>query len=211
MRKYWIMGAVAALLISGCNKQETAVLTPTPAAKVELSPELAGRFSTLALECVHREFPNKIGHVFTSAADVGTPSQLHPAFYGCFDWHSSVHGHWLLVRLLHVGPEDAPWRADAIAKLSQSFTAENIAVEVAYFGAPNRASYERPYGVAWLLQLTENCESWPKKTMSRRRTNGWQHWNHWKPLSRPRSKTGCQNSLIPSGWEPIINLPLPLA
>ena len=163
MRKYWIMGAVAALLISGCNKQETAVLTPTPAAKVELSPELAGRFSTLALECVHREFPNKIGHVFTSAADVGTPSQLHPAFYGCFDWHSSVHGHWLLVRLLHVGPENAPWRTDAIAKLSQSFTAENIAVEVAYFGAPNRASYERPYGVAWLLQLTAELRELAQK------------------------------------------------
>jgi len=68
-----------------------------------------------------------------------------------------------LVRLLHVGPEDAPWRADAIAKLSQSFTAENIAAEVAYFEAPNRASYERPYGVAWLLQLTAELRELAQK------------------------------------------------
>ena len=155
MRKFRIMASVVALVFGGCGQQEAATKhVPelfAPVTNVGLSPELAGGFSKLALDCVHREYPNKIGHVFTSAADVGTPSQLHPAFYGCFDWHSSVHGHWLLVRLLHVGEADAPWRADAIAKLSESFTAENIAAEVAYFEAPNRASYERPYGVAWYL------------------------------------------------------------
>lgn len=156
-----MMGAVAALVLSGCGERATETVAPVVTTVNEsLTPELAGRFSKLALECVHREYPNKIGHVFSSAADVGTPSQLHPAFYGCFDWHSSVHGHWLLVRLLNVGEADAPWRAEAVAKLSQSFTEENIASEVAYFEAPNRASYERPYGVAWFLQLTAELREW---------------------------------------------------
>jgi len=173
MSKFLIMASAIALVFGGCGQQEeTTKPVPDLSAPVisvgsrtnaGLSPELAGRFSKLALDCVHREYPNKIGHIFTSAADVGTPSQLHPAFYGCFDWHSSVHGHWLLVRLLHVGEADAPWRADAIAKLSESFTAENLAEEVAYFEAPNRASYERPYGVAWYLQLTAELRELTQK------------------------------------------------
>jgi len=161
MRKLMMLGIVSALAFVGCGKTANETIAPNvPSVETSLTPELSGRFSKLALECVHREYPNKIGHVFSSAADVGTPSQLHPAFYGCFDWHSSVHGHWLLVRLLNVGEADAAWRADAIAKLSQSFTAENIAAEVAYFEAPGRASYERPYGVAWLLQLTAELREW---------------------------------------------------
>ncbi|MCF6274213.1 MAG: DUF2891 domain-containing protein [Robiginitomaculum sp.] len=165
MRKLLMMGMVTALILAGCGKNEATTIAPAVlASNTGISPDLEVRFSKLALECVHREYPNKIAHVFTSAADVGTPRQLHPAFYGCFDWHSSVHGHWLLVRLLNVGQADAPqnqsWRADAIAKLSQSFTAENIAGEVAYFDAPNRASYERPYGAAWFLQLTAELREW---------------------------------------------------
>ncbi len=163
MIKLLVMGATAALMLDGCSKKEDVGAMPVATVNDNISPELAGRFSTLALDCVHREYPNKIAHVFTNATDVGTPNQLHPAFYGCFDWHSSVHGHWLLVRLLHVGPQDAPWRADAIAALSQSFTAENIAAEIAYFEAPNRASYERPYGVAWFLQLTAELRELAQK------------------------------------------------
>ena len=156
MKKILIMGSITALLMVGCGegKVEAPIAAPQIPVNQTITPELAGRFSKLALECVHREYPNKIGHVFNSDADVGTPRQLHPAFYGCFDWHSSVHGHWLLVRLLHVGEQDAVWRAEAIAKLSESFTTENIAAEIAYFEAPSRASYERPYGIAWYLQLT---------------------------------------------------------
>ena len=110
------------------------------------------RFAKLALSCIHREFPNKISHLMNSAADVGTPSQLFPAFYGCFDWHSSVHGHWLLVRILNTDPE-TPYRAAILSALAQSFTPEHIAGELAYFEAPDRASFERPYGTAWFLQL----------------------------------------------------------
>jgi hypothetical protein len=124
---------------------------------------LATRFAQLALDCVHREYPNKIGHVLNSDADVGTPSQLHPVFYGCFDWHSSVHGHWLLVRLLHLAPEiglSAEIQDRIRASLNQSFSAEGIATEVAYFEAEGRKAYERPYGVAWFLQLTAELREW---------------------------------------------------
>lgn len=133
---------------------------PSPISQAVFNSELETRFSKLALDCVHREYPNKIGHTMSSDMDAKTPRQLHPAFYGCFDWHSSVHGHWLLVRLLHVGGQDGPWREEAIAKLSTSFTAENIAVEMAYFDSPVRGSYERPYGVAWLLQLCAELREW---------------------------------------------------
>ena len=170
MKKFLWMSAVSVVLIAGCGEKTPSAPVTVKEAPAEISavatsltPELTRRFSKLALECVHREYPNKIGHVFNSAEDVGTPSQLHPAFYGCFDWHSSVHGHWLLVRLLNVGGKDAPWRADAVAALSESFTAENIAAEIAYFEAPNRASYERPYGVAWFLQLTTELRELSEK------------------------------------------------
>jgi hypothetical protein len=125
--------------------------------------ELAARFARLALDCVHREYPNKIGHVLNSDEDARTPSSLHPVFYGCFDWHSSVHGHWLLVRLLRtVPPEQFPegLRDQIISALQKSFTAQGVAEEVAYFQAENRKSYERPYGVAWFLQLTAELREW---------------------------------------------------
>jgi hypothetical protein len=124
---------------------------------------LATKFSNLALDCVHREYPNKIGHVLNSAKDARTPSSLHPVFYGCFDWHSSVHGHWLLVRLLRTAPADQlspELRGEIINSLKQSFTPEGVAVEVSYFEAENRKSYERPYGVAWFLQLTAELREW---------------------------------------------------
>jgi hypothetical protein len=130
-----------------------------------IDPQLAGKFARLALDCVHREYPNKIGHVLNSAEDARTPSSLHPVFYGCFDWHSSVHGHWLLVRLLRTVPEDQmslELRSEMVSALNRSFTSEGVAEEVAYFEAENRKSYERPYGVAWFLQLTAELSWLPK-------------------------------------------------
>jgi hypothetical protein len=120
------------------------------------------RFARLALDCVHREYPNKIAHVMNSAADAGTPSQLHPVFYGCFDWHSSVHGHWLLVRLLRTARDDLPVEMglQIVEALNRSFTAEGVAAEVAYFQAEGRKAYERPYGIAWFLQLTAELREW---------------------------------------------------
>ena len=93
----------------------------------------AGRFAELALACVHREYPNKISHVLAGDTDVRPPRTLTPVFYGCFDWHSSVHGHWLLVRLLREFPE-APFAAPARAALAGSFTTENVAAVRAELG-----------------------------------------------------------------------------
>lgn len=156
--KYTIMTA-AIFGLQGCSSEAEA-----PLAQLEyptmIAPELADRFSALALTCVHQEFPNKISRTTDTAEEIGTPKELFPAFYGCFDWHSSVHGHWLLVRLLRVGPQDAPWRDEAIAKLNQSFTAENIAGEVANYNRSAAGSWERPYGLAWYLQLTAELREW---------------------------------------------------
>ena len=119
----------------------------------------ADRFAALALKCVHQEYPNKIAHSMTSDADAKPPRQLTPAFYGCFDWHSSVHGHWLLARLTRLNPK-ATFAAEARRALDQSLTAPNIAAEVKYLNADGRTGFERPYGLAWLLQLAAELKEW---------------------------------------------------
>jgi len=130
------------------------MLTPLVlAATLSLDAQAAERFANLALACVHKEYPNKIAHVLQSDQDALPPRTLTPAFYGCYDWHSSVHGHWLLARLVRLQPE-AAFAAKARAALRQSITPENVATEVAYLNGAGRASFERPYGLAWLLQLT---------------------------------------------------------
>ena len=119
----------------------------------------AERFAKLALDCVHKEYPNKIAHTMSSDADVAPPRELTPAFFGCYDWHSSVHGHWLLARLARKFP-DAPFAATAREALAKSLTAPNIAKEAEYLRAEGRASFERPYGLAWLLQLIAELREW---------------------------------------------------
>jgi hypothetical protein len=119
----------------------------------------AGRFAQLALDCVHREYPNKISHLLTSAADAKQPHELTPAFYGCYDWHSSVHGHWLLARAVRMFPQ-GPFAEKARAALAQSLTTENLAAEVAYLRGEGRSSFERPYGLAWLLTLASELRAW---------------------------------------------------
>jgi len=119
----------------------------------------ADRFARLALACVEKEYPNKISHVLNSDADVAPPRKLTPAFYGCYDWHSSVHGHWLLVRLVRTSP-DAPFAARARDALRKNLTAENLKQEAAYLRGEGRASFERPYGLAWLLQLSVELREW---------------------------------------------------
>src|ERR1700757_3320588 len=112
----------------------------------------AERFANLALACVHKEYPNHISHTLNSDTDVSPPRKLTPAFYGCYDWHSSVHGHWLLVRLVRTFP-DAAFVPAAREALRRSLTAENLTQEAAYLRGQGRASFERPYGLAWLLPL----------------------------------------------------------
>ena len=139
----------------------TAQNRVSPPQSARLSADTAQRFADLALACVHKEYPNKIAHAMNSDADVEPPRKLTPAFYGCYDWHSSVHGHWLLARLTRTFPNAgfAPQARDA---LEQSLTKENIAQEVAYLTADGRASFERPYGLAWLLQLGQELREWDK-------------------------------------------------
>jgi len=119
----------------------------------------AERFAKLALACVEKEYPNKISHVLNSDRDVAPPRKLTPAFYGCYDWHSSVHGHWLLVRLLRTFP-NASFAGAARDALQKSLTAENLKQEAAYIRGEGRASFERPYGLAWLLQLCAELREW---------------------------------------------------
>jgi hypothetical protein len=130
-----------------------------PITRPTFDASTAERFATLALACVHKEYPNKISHNLNSDADVAPPRKLTPAFYGCYDWHSSVHGHWLLVRLIKTFP-DAPFASPARAALRQSLTVEKITQEAKYLRAEGRASFERPYGLAWLLQLAAELREW---------------------------------------------------
>ena len=123
-------------------------------AQTSLTESQASHFARLALKCVAKEFPNKPEHVMNDRRDVQTPSELHPSFYGCYDWHSSVHGHWMLVRLLRTFPNLR--EADDIQQaLDKNLTRENVLVETAYLKQANRQSFERTYGWAWLLKLAE--------------------------------------------------------
>jgi Protein of unknown function (DUF2891) len=119
----------------------------------------AARFATLALKCLHQEYPNHLSHTLANDADARPPRELTPAFYGCYDWHSDVHAHWLLIRLARLFP-DAEFTPSARAALDESFTPEHIAAEVAYLRQGDRASFERPYGLAWLLQLCADLRGW---------------------------------------------------
>src|SRR6202158_4886346 len=118
-----------------------------------LDQPTAERFARFALDCIHREYPNKSAHTLESDADARPPRELTPAFYGCYDWHSAVHGHWMLARLARVFPH-TPLAASARAALDRNITPESIAGGGHYLETPGRAAFERPYGLAWLLQLS---------------------------------------------------------
>lgn len=119
----------------------------------------ASHFAKLALHCIGTEFPNKLSHVINSEKEILGPSRLHPAFYGCFDWHSSVHGHWMLIRLLKLFP-DLPEEEQIRTSISQNLSAQNIRAEIAYLNQRSRKSFERTYGWAWLLKLAEELRDW---------------------------------------------------
>ncbi|MBI5934245.1 MAG: DUF2891 domain-containing protein [Chloroflexi bacterium] len=114
----------------------------------------ASLFADLALSGITREYPNAPGLVLNSPADIQSPRALHPAFYGCFDWHSSVHGHWMLARLLRLFP-NLPKADEIRAALAGNLTESNLQKEADYFHAPNRRSFERTYRWTWLLKLAE--------------------------------------------------------
>jgi hypothetical protein len=126
---------------------------------LSLTPTQASRLAQLPLKCVRKEYPNKLDHVMSDSGEVQSPRALHPAFYGCFDWHSSVHGHWMLVRLLKTFPQ-LPEAREIRAALKENLSRANLQGEVVYLQQANRQSFERTYGWAWLLKLAEELHTW---------------------------------------------------
>ncbi len=145
--------------------------------------------SHLALKCITKEYPYKPGHVINSPEDIHIPRDMHPAFYGCFDWHSAVHGHWMLVKLLKMYPDIS--NAEQIRKsIDGNLQAENITKEVEYFQQQNRKSFERTYGWAWLLKLYTELKTWDD-------TQGKSWAENVSPLARLISRIP-DNILIPA-------------
>lgn len=124
-----------------------------------MTAEQATLFAKLALKGIGKEYPNKPADVLNNDADLKAPRLIHPAFFGCYDWHSSVHGHWMLVKVLKTFP-DHPMQKEIRAALAANLTAENLKTEADYFKRPNAKSYERPYGWSWLLKLAEELHTW---------------------------------------------------
>jgi hypothetical protein len=149
-----LLAAAIFLIATSPTLAATSVTEPAT-----LDVATATRFANLALKCLHTEYPNHISHTMDNDQAARTPHELTPAFYGCLDWHSDVHGHWLLVRLLRLFP-DAPFASAARAEIARSLTAANVAGELAFMQQPDRASFERPYGLAWLLQLAAELRQW---------------------------------------------------
>jgi len=128
--------------------------------QITLDLTQANRLAELPLSCIQQPLPYKSGIVIAKPSDLAMPQEHHPAFYGCFDWHSAVHGHWSLIYLLKKFPE-LDKREEAIQKLKENLTAENIQKEVAYFSLNKESeSFERTYGWAWLLKLQEELYTW---------------------------------------------------
>jgi hypothetical protein len=168
MRLDFLTVAIALATAAWSGAPRSAGVAPTgaarepasrPAVPERLTPAAASSFARLALACVAREFPNKPDHVMNDAEDVRSPRAMHPVFYGCFDWHSSVHGHWMLARLLKLYP-GLPEAQSIRAAFDANITPENVSAEVEYLGEPNRKSFERTYGWAWLLKLAAELISW---------------------------------------------------
>ncbi|WP_138433543.1 DUF2891 domain-containing protein [Winogradskyella algicola] len=162
--KYFKLLLVLLLLVNCQNSEDTSKKN-TIEEKVKivevpmLNLEQANRLATLPIHCINTEYPNKLGQVLGGNEDLKSPQELHPAFYGCFDWHSAVHGHWSLVKLLKEFPE-LNNREDIIQKLLANISKENITQEVLYFKGKYNTSYERTYGWAWLLKLAEELHIW---------------------------------------------------
>jgi hypothetical protein len=123
-----------------------------------LTSAIASKFANLALDHLTREYPNKLTHALAGPQDVQSPRALHPIFYGSYDWHSCVHGYWLILHLLERFP-DLPEAARIVAVVDQHFTDANVAGECAYLDLPHNRGFERPYGWGWLLALSAQIDA----------------------------------------------------
>lgn len=158
-----------------------------------LTDEQVSRFAKLALDGIHQEYPNKPSNVMAEASHVQSPQEMHPAFYGCFDWHSSVHGHWMLVRMLRLFPQ-CTIGPEIRAALAKNLTKENLEVEAEYYRQKHNRSFERMYGWAWLLRLALELEEWDDK-----------QGNTWRENIRPLEKEIVDKTL---GYLPRLSYPI---
>ncbi len=124
----------------------------------ELTLVQANHLATLPLKCLQQEYPNKLGQLLIDSTEIQSPKKLHPTFYGCFDWHSSVHGHWSLVYLLKKFPNLSN-KELIIQKLKTNLSKENIQIEIDYLNKKHEKSFERTYGWNWLLKLQLELET----------------------------------------------------
>src|SRR5210317_1040141 len=146
-------------MIFGCNNANqnkegisNAIVELIKTPKLDISE--ANRLAQMPLHCLDVEYPNKLNQTLGDKTDLLSPTTLHPAFYGCFDWHSAVHGHWSLVSLLKQFP-NLDKAEDIKKRLLNNMSKENIEAEVAYFLGKHNKSFERTYGWTWLLKLAE--------------------------------------------------------
>ncbi len=167
MKKIIAILLMIPLLFYCTERKEETVITSAENINTEpnISPDPkfgqaeANKLIELPLHCAETEYPNKLGQTIGGVEDLLPPRELHPVFYGCFDWHSAVHGYWSMVTLLRDFPElDKADRVRTILKTN--ITKENIAEEIAYFEGKHSKSYERTYGWAWLLKLAETLHGW---------------------------------------------------
>lgn len=151
-----ILALGVAAMASNAHAQDPVDL---PKLGDRLTDDQVTAFAKLALGGMDTEFPNKPGHVFDGTDSIMPPKELTPAFYGSFDWHSSVHGHWMLIRLLREFPGNSLDR-EIRKKLHEHLSAENIKAEAEFFSQKRNKAFERMYGWAWYLRMVIECESW---------------------------------------------------
>ncbi len=161
---------LVAMLIAICSFAPIGQAQDLPKLNLAITDEQAAAMAKLAIKGLDQEYPNKPSNVMTGPSGVLSPKAMHPAFYGCFDWHSSVHGHWMLVRLLRLNPKH-PLAAESRTRLDAHLTEQAIAVETAYFEQKENKSFERMYGWAWLLRLVQELDEWPDADSQRWRNN----------------------------------------
>ncbi len=158
MLKFYFFFILILLGMGVSNAQNDKYLKFNDDGSYGLTIEGAEFLAQLALDCMQQEYPNKLNQTLQEDAMLKSPKTLHPAFYGCFDWHSSVHGHWMLVHLLKYYPEMRQSN-EIIQKLNENLTAKNILAEVSYFQEESK-SFERMYGWSWIMKLAEELYTW---------------------------------------------------
>ncbi|UYQ92918.1 DUF2891 domain-containing protein [Chitinophaga horti] len=155
-----VTAIIAALCLwNALPGQAQSPLYTEKAGVLALTEQGASHFAKLPLKCMQQPFPYKTGIVFSDSSLITAPKDYHPAFYGCFDWHSSVHGHWMLVRLLKMFP-NLPEAATIRQKLKENLSEDNIQQELKLFRNRDNKGFERIYGWSWLMQLQRELATW---------------------------------------------------